>query len=534
METSNLYRLNHFMNQYGINMDSLTKLFNLKLNQITTTENGAKAYETTGEYNLDLFTNIIRGINDKLLLEFIQKAWIENPKTFLKIMRHTRDCRTGKGERDVFYRMALWLRENDFETYILNIGTMVSEDGYFKDLINIAKYLREKNIEYKYELRLLAQFLVEDILKFKKNNKDISLCAKWCPTFNDSLDKKYNFTKQFVTILFTDLNFNEEWIIKRYQILNLYKNRYMESYRKEILKPLRKHLNIVENLMSSRNFNNILFQSVPAKAMLNYRKAFIKQVPNKYNEYLSNLIKGEVKVNISGLMPHELVSKVYIENDILIEQQFKELVKKYKDSGTLQRTLSIVDVSGSMSGIPMKVAIAMGLFTSLIPDENDQFYKKIITFSENPQFHKVKGETLHQMVNNIKHIEWGMSTNIEKVFRLILDSGKMFNLTQEQMPLKIIIYTDMEFNQATRNDTNYEIIKQLYEENGYQLPKIIFWNLRASSKAFPIKGSTPNTALLSGYSAELLKGIMEDIINPIQIMNKILEKYIVFINNSDI
>jgi len=534
MEASNLQKLNQFMNHYGINMESLTNLFNLKQNQMTTTENGALAHETTGECNLDLFTNIVRDISDEMLLEFTEKAWNENPETFLKIMRNSRDCRTGKGERMVFYKMALWLREHHFATYKLNIKTMVSEDGYYKDLLKIAELLQEQNDDVTYELHLLASCLVDDIMKFKTGDKSISLCAKWCPRFNDSLDKKYKFTRKFVHILFNDLEFYTGWIFDRVEMLNMHKNRYMETYRKEILKPLCDHLNVVERLMSDGDFENIVFQSVPAKAMTLYRKAFEKQAPEQFNEYLSKLVKGEVKVNVSGLTPHELINKLssYQDNTI-IEQQFFEMVRKCKESGQLQRTLSVVDVSGSMAGTPMDVAVAMGLFTSLIPDENDPFYKKFITFSSNPQFHQVQGSSLIQMVSNIKRADWGMNTDIEKVFRLILDSGKMFNLTQEQMPTTIVIYTDMEFDQASRNTTNYETIQQLYEENGYQLPKIVFWNLRASSKAFPVKGSTPNTALLSGYSAELLKGIMEDILDPIQIMNKILEKYSVLVSECD-
>ena len=106
--------------------------------------------------------------------------------------------------------------------------------------------------------------------------------------------------------------------------------------------------------------------------------------------------------------------------------------------------------------------------------------------------------------------DWGMSTNIEKVFRLILTQAKKNNVSEDMMPTKIMILSDMQFNQATdRYSKSYDMIEKMYEEEGYKKPSIIFWNLNGRGGNFPVEFDKEGTALVSGFSPSILKSIIK-------------------------
>jgi hypothetical protein len=534
-------------------MSSAMSFFNLSKSSVpkvemTTTENGSLAYNGTGSACLDLFIKSVRGLAGEQLLSMMRKAWDENPETLLQIMYNTRDCRKGKGERALYFEMAIWLRTNYWETYKLNLANLVSL-GRFKDLIDISCLVHSNKLENnKYELGVLASYIAKDCLcimsDVKENLKNISLAAKWVPTRDNIATKPYNLTSKFINVILSlDYECNEEWV----KFINVCKEKYGsktgEFYRKEIYGPLRRYLNLVETTMSQNNWNEINFSSVPSKAMIKYRRAFKKRIPERLQEYLSKLTKGEAKINISGQTPYDLLHQIFSQNnyydsdnqnDEVVEAQWTEMLKKSKEENQLRRTVSIVDVSGSMSGTPMEVAIAMGLFTSLIPDESDPFYRKLITFSSQPQFHTVKGDTLSSMISNVVKMKWGMNTDFNAVFKLILDMGTKLELTQEQMPERVIVYTDMQFDAAS-GKTNFDEIKSMYANSGYKMPQMVFWNLRASySPAMPVTMDESGTAFLSGYSAELLRGLMDGDIDPIKIMMNVLKSYTVMVHPDDI
>lgn len=80
-----------------------------------------------------------------------------------------------------------------------------------------------------------------------------------------------------------------------------------------------------------------------------------------------------------------------------------------------------------------------------------------------------------------------MSTNLVGVFECILKVAKRDNLRQEDMPESFIILSDMEFNYCGGNTTNYKRIKQLYDEAGYEMPNIVFWNLLGRMNNYPVQ-----------------------------------------------
>lgn len=175
-----------------------------------------------------------------------------------------------------------------------------------------------------------------------------------------------------------------------------------KKYR-QTLSELRKYINIIETNMCTNDYDKILFEQIPSLAHNKYRKAFkrttnIKKIESqeriklmeRYKQYLQDLKNGNQKINTTGIQPHILIEPYTLYNsheDETIEQQWKTIINNIKNKGTFNNSMSIVDVSGSMDGIPMLVAISLGLVVSECV--NDNFKGKLITFSESPQWHHI-------------------------------------------------------------------------------------------------------------------------------------------------
>jgi len=317
------------------------------------------------------------------------------------------------------------------------------------------------------------------------------------------------------------------------------------------------------------------------------KKAFIKHDEERYKKYLEDVAANVKKINVTGILPHELVG-VYIKDmekyskDEMCqttEMQWKAIVENVRKSGNFDNAISIVDVSGSMfnannGSIPAQVAIALGIITALCC--KGDFANKIITFSENPQLvdlikkAKIKNEgdeassscsvpSLIECIKNITGVNFGFSTDFLKCNQEIINYAIKYNVPQDKMPKKLFVFTDMQFNSAisqslesygsfgsfeeyrnSRNNTNaldtvYKSIVKLYEANNYKSPKFIFWNLNSDSKeVFPVNCDTEGTAIVSGFSEQLLKIFMNyDEFKPEFIVNEILAPYLedIIINN---
>ena len=170
----------------------------------------------------------------------------------------------------------------------------------------------------------------------------------------------------------------------------------------------------------------------------------------------------------------------------------------------------MVDVSGSMEGDPMDVAIAMGIRVA----DKSVLGKRVITFSANPKWVNLDNcDGFVSQVEVIKRAEWGMNTNFRAAMKMILDA-----IVENKMDAKVVqnmilvIFSDMQIDEADHqsSETMFESITNMYKEAGlrthgvpYKPPHLLFWNLRSTS-GFPSLSSQPNTTMLSGFSPSLL------------------------------
>jgi hypothetical protein len=219
-----------------------------------------------------------------------------------------------------------------------------------------------------------------------------------------------------------------------------------------------------------------------------------------------------------------LVSK-YLNNgyglDNTIELQWKNLPNYVSPFNGLV----VADVSGSMSGRPIEVSISLALY---IAERNEGHFKnRFFTFSNRPILQTIVGNTLCDRVSNLRRAHWDMNTNIQALFDTLLNVAVKNELPQSELPERLFIVSDMQFDMACTNNsnTNFEFAKKKFEKHGYNLPQLIFWNVNArNSSDCPVTIHDTGTALVSGCSPSILKSVLENkIITPLDVMNSAIE-----------
>jgi hypothetical protein len=125
---------------------------------------------------------------------------------------------------------------------------------------------------------------------------------------------------------------------------------------------------------------------------------------------------------------------------------------------------------------------------------------------------------------------WGGSTNLQRTFDIIL--AKCL-LRMEDAPKKLIIFSDMQFNEAIcgspydsrhKSMPNFDAISNKFNAHNLIMPEIIFWNLRGDTKDFPVSSDAHDVTLLSGFSPTLLNSIVTGVtLTPYDILRQILD-----------
>ncbi|AKI80468.1 hypothetical protein QJ850_gp231 [Acanthamoeba polyphaga mimivirus] len=510
------------------------------------TENGDKAYTTSGSDCIDFFVRITRNSQLTDYISTFGKAWNEDKNIAMKILYNLRDIRTGKGEKLIPVVIMTYLKFHlDTDVYNSIVTDFVSMYGCWKDLLKIVEIetrfrlstpsVSNKNIN-PIEIKLFADQLQKDFDTVNNSTGTskvaISLCAKWAPS------EKQHYNK--APLLIADSIRSQMGLTPR-------------QYRKMLTK-LRSHLQVLEMLMSTHQHDKIDFSKLPSIALMKMKNAFNRDTNSQgtksdsrvnlhtsYTKYLQELSKGKTKVNTKGIQPHELVGQ-YLSSSVfdqLVESQWDAIKKEVSDSGAFNNVTAVVDVSGSMHGQPMQVAIALGILVAECT--SGPYHGRVITFHEKPSWHHLTGSNLVEKVKCMQDAPWGGSTNMKSVFDLVLQNAINAKLKPHEMIDTLFIFTDMQFNQCDYSglESTFEYGQRKFTEAGYTFPKVVCWNLRTSnSKSLPLMKNEQGYVMLSGFSAELLKCIMNaEEFNPMSMLLHVLEPYVlnpVFINSETI
>jgi hypothetical protein len=462
----------------------------------TETTNGAKAFKSTLDLNVDLFGKISASRSDAdSIVPLYLRALEEDPETALRILFNSRDIRGGQGERNVFRHLLL---NTPFEIRE-KIIPLIPIYGRWDDL-----FVLDGCIDWNRVVDFVISKLNHDN---DPETEHPSLLAKWMPSINASSKKTKALGKQFAK----RMNLSE----KEYRVM---------------LSNLRKKIDLVEHKMCSNNWSEIEYSKVPSKAGLMYRKSFIKHDLDRYNQFMLSAVKLENKVNASALYPYEIaekVTKAYTHVDPteeLVLQAFWQNLPDYMD-GKSFKGLVVADTSGSMTSTignvkPIDVSISLAIY---IAERNAGVWKnKFITFSENPEMQTIIGDTIVDKIKNLSKADWGYNTDLIAVFKSILKAAKADSVAPEDMPEKIFIISDMQFDQACNSNTrtNFEQIKKNYAKYNYKMPDLIFWNVNGSANV-PMTIHDTGTCLVSGCSPSILSAVLSgEVISPIDILKQ--------------
>lgn len=505
--------------------------FRKTLEILKRTWNNAVTNESTLNFNLDMFAYSSRDPKqdyEKNKNRF-KNALIENDEIALANLLYTLDIRNGKGERALFKSYFYTLIEMNKDCAI-QILPYIPELGRWDYVFEGIGTEIEENV---YEL--IRAYLMMDIKNYNEN-KPVSLLAKWLPSI-----KTHNKKNYFAVKLAKKLNLTEK------------------EYRK-ILSKLRDSLNIVEKHITNKEYEKIEYISVPSKAMVKYKNLFFTKDEVRFKEFIEEL-KDSKKAKYDNLFMNDF-AKMYLDNLMKIginyfyERTIKEacrllfnnfflkdleensqiLLQNFKNEKNLINTmwkkqskiefdknvLVIADTSGSMEGTPFETAISLAIYISQ-NNKSEEWRNKFIIFSSDCiEYSYDKDAEFTDIIDNIPLI--AENTNIDKVFKKILNDSIEKNLPQLD---EVIIISDMEFDmvQDKKDMSNFKHWKSEFAKYNYELPKIIFWNVARNVESFPITKLDYGTCLVSGYSKNILKSIIDiENFDPIDIMLKTLEK----------
>lgn len=284
---------------------------------------------------------------------------------------------------------------------------------------------------------------------------------------------------------------------------------YMGWSPKQYRKTLVTLSHTVEQLMCAKDWAAIEYGKLPSKAAAIYQNAFKRHDDQRYLSYVAALENGEEKINAGAIFPHDVLLSAFNGNPKVANAQWKALPNYLE--GDIKSILPMVDVSLSMTSrigncTCMDIAVGLGLY--LAERTEGAFKDHFLTFSTAPSLVKVQGTDLLSRRQNMVKSNWGMSTNIMAAFDLILRSARKDNLTQEDLPQMVLILSDMEFDQAQRGSTNFDVIDQNFARAGYKCPKLVFWNLNGRVGNSPTTIHDSGTALVSGFSPAIMKSLL--------------------------
>ncbi|MDE7345421.1 MAG: DUF2828 family protein [Muribaculaceae bacterium] len=463
------------------------------------TENGAVTRRSTMNGLMDLFAlgGAYRNRSEADCITLFSKAFDENPTYALKCLFYLRDVRGGQGERRFFRVVTRWLAINRTAEMRRNLEH-VPEFGRWDDLYAFIGTPLEKAA-----LHFMYRQLALDV-----ESKTPSLMAKWLKSENASSPE----TRRLGT--------------KTRQAFKMTSREYRKT-----LSILRERIRVVERLMSENRWGEIEFDKIPSKAGLKYRNAFARRdiIKAKYEAFAKN---EKTEVNAGALYPHDVARQAFRSGRLSLESPERLMIQKYWNAlpdyyqGRQENGIAVVDVSGSMSGTPMEAAVSMGAY--IADKARGPFKNHFITFSGNPELVEFVGADITDKFNRCVRADWGMNTNLEAVFDLLLNTALKHNTSAEDMPERIYIFSDMEFDSCmcrgpafgghwtgrgnaylgsgAEVETLMEGIAKKWRAHRYKLPSVIFWNLDARNNNIPAIGE--GFSYVSGFSPVMIETIL--------------------------
>lgn len=466
----------------------------------TLTENGGIAHKSTNSKLYDMFAlgGAFRSRSDADVITLFKDAYAENPVYALKCLFYLGDCRGGAGERRFFRLCYRWLAQNDIEAARRNLE-------------HIPLYRRWDDLYCLEGTKLeseMFQFMKKQLV-LDMQSKTPSLLAKWLKSCNTSSAESRRLGEK------TRIAFGMT----------------QRQYRKT-LSVLRERINVLERLMSAGKWDEIEFDKIPSRAGMIYKNAFARHdieraKSEKEVQTYEQFAKSDAKVNAKILNPVDIANKVFTTNNptetdrLMLDKYWSNLKDYY--NGREENGIAVCDVSGSMTGEPLNAALSMGAY--IAERGKGPFANHFITFSNKPELIEFTGMDIYDKLRRARGANWAMNTNIEATLDLLLKTAIANKCSKEEMPTRLYIFSDMEFDRCvttglsntfygynenylnlSKVNTLFEATKEKWNQFGYELPDVIFWNLAARNNNIPAIGK--GFSCVSGFSMNMIECIL--------------------------
>lgn len=453
----------------------------------THTANNMATNSSSGNPIVDLFflCGAARNMSDNDIITVFNEAYQKDSTAALRIAFWARDIEKGLGERRFFRVVTQWLNKNILES-------VLQDQNFTQNIVRVDDlvYLADNFIQN--GKNDAADAIITFLFGLMKNKSLQGIVAKWMPRKNSKYGK-----------------------VVRYMRSNGFINSYSE-YRHQIVSLT----NVVEQSMSAKEWNGINLEHVPSIAMKKYKKAFHRH--NILKPFVEKVVAGEAKLHAKRLFPYDIVKEILNSNvwrtpmndtnRQLMNEQWKAL-QQLDDLPKEFRAIPIIDVSGSMTSpgnTPMSIAIGIGMFMAE-NNPNETFRNYFITFSDRPEFQKITGADIVEKIKNTMNAPWGMNTNLEAAFKMILRKAVDGRVPENEMPTHIVVISDMEFDQCAQNPNQNatEMIRREYIAAGYNMPTVVFFNVNGRTKNVPAQLNDQGVILVSGASQNAINFVLK-------------------------
>ena len=480
----------------------------------TWTENGALTHRTSGSDCVDLFATIgaLRHREDSEIVRRFMRAYAEDPDVAMKILFFARDIRGGLGERRVFRTVLRHLAVYAPASVVRNLP-LVAEYGRWDDLL----VLLDTPCAADAMAVLRRQF--DDDMAALKSGGQVSLLGKWLPSVNASNGDTVRAAKR---------------VARAFGLTDA-------AYRKS-LTALRARIRLLENDLRLGDYT-FDYARQPSRAMFKYRHAFLRNDQERYLDFMGRAERGEAKLHADTLLPYEIVAPCLYDGGVWHDHCYMKPLsdgKKQALNATWaslpdftggENALAVVDTSGSMycqsHPVPAAVALSLGLYFA--ERNKGVFGNHFIEFSATPRLIEVKGETFADRLRYVASFNEVANTDLQAVFRLILNAAVKHSVPPEELPARLYLISDMEFDACTRGAdlTNFQYARQLFESHGYKLPQVVFWNVASRRRQQPVTINDRGVALVSGCSPRIFAQVMEGELDPYGFMMRVVgaERY---------
>jgi len=466
-------------------------------------------------------------------MEDIEKAK-ELLSVLYRMIGHTRDIIDGKGEYTLAYMMVYtWYQSfPELAKYALKCFVELEKSahqyGSWKDIKYFCNYCRSKGESVQFELIqycivLTNEQLKRDMCAYALCSNNVSLAAKWVPREKSSFGWLYeslatHYFSHYVNSAKTDIQVKKAVL------------KCMTEYRK-VLSKLNRYIDTLQIKQCDKSWSKINFQKVTSISLTKQKKAFLNvkkdgkvrypededriECAEHFKSHIQRAVKGETEMKGKRVSMADFTKQALSLNSehSIVEKDL--LNSQWKDNAAqnapLGKMIAMVDVSGSMRGDPMNVAIALGIRIA----EKSVLGNRILTFSSTPKWFDLESckDSFVDKVHALTQAEWGVNTNFHAALDMILNAIVDSKVSAEEVEdMVLVILSDMQMDQGDtcNKDTLYKEMQLKYADAGmkvcgkpYRPPHILFWNLR-STDGFPTLSTQANTSMMSGFNPVLL------------------------------